>query len=175
MFDKQSRADLVFAYLCQLNPEQWTTIPAQMRISVLRPGEGWSVKRYHDHRAGPGRGYKQMAELRFFPAKGWDHLVLNWRGKDVFVANCKGSRVDVLGFKPGDWERRFGADAGADTVPHMYWDDPIGPLADEQLKARVDDMAKAAARTAPEVPAGKGNPVPSRPAQPKGPYSLSVG
>lgn len=174
MTNKQYRADIIVAFWSDLNPDQWSTIPAKIPASILRSGEGWTVKRYHDHRAGPGRGYKQMAELRMFPAKGWEHIVLNWRGKDVLVANRKGSRVDVLGFKPGDWERRFGTEPGADTVPHMYWDDPIGPFADEQLATRMDDMAKAAARAAPEIPPGSGNPIPSRPSQPNGPYRLSV-
>lgn len=174
MTDKQSRADIIVEFIRALNPEQWTTIPAQMRGSILRPGEGWTVKRYHDYRAGPGRGYKRMAELRYFPDKGWEHWVLNWGGKNVLVLNCIGSRVDVLGFMSGHWERRFGSEPGADTVPHMYWDDPIGPFADEQLATRADDMKKAAAREAPQIPAGSGNPVPSPPPQANGPYRLSV-
>ena len=174
MNDKQSRAEIIFAFWSELTPDQWSTIPATIPASILRSGEGWTVKRYHDHRAGPGRGYKQMAELRMYPAKGWEHVVLNWRGKEVLVGNRKGGRIDVLGFKPGDWERRFGAELGADTVPHMYWDDPFGPFAEEQLASRIDDMAKAAARSAPDVRPVSGNPVPSRPPMPPGPYRLSV-
>ena len=40
MTNKQYRADIIVAFWSDLNPDQWSTIPAKIPASILRSGEG---------------------------------------------------------------------------------------------------------------------------------------
>jgi hypothetical protein len=149
MTDKQARAETIVLAILALMEKHGSVLPLPkcpgrlLRIDSLEaklfPGRRWSV----------APGYRERMERRLIDDAEWLTLELSSRGTLMFVANLTGERVDIHFFRPGAWEKEFGADRGDDTVIQQPWDEPIGPNVDDQHRLRREDLALSPRSTGP--------------------------
>jgi hypothetical protein len=118
--NKLERARLIHAELLHLLAESGRLIPAAC-------SGGRQLSRYYEQAPCKitltencsltllSRCGNLFEERRVFDT-GWDLLELVVSGRRKFALHMREDEIELVEFAPGDWERRFGAEPGADTT-----------------------------------------------------------